>query len=190
MNEYQVHIDNIFDLSDEGFFNLCVKNEKLRFERFDGDVYIMPPTGGATGGINFNLFMAFSEWYKSNRNNYKAFDSSTGFQISEKTVLSPDLAIVNKSKWDKLNENEKTRFLPFTPDFIAEIVSPSDSIHYAEKKIKKWLEYGVKLAWLIIPQKEKVIVYYNDEIKESSKKEFIPGYNVLPNIKFKLEDIL
>lgn len=188
MNEYQVHIDNIFDLSDEEFFNLCVKNEKLRFERFDGDVYIMSPTGSRISQINSKLNFHINKWAFDK--NLVVFDSSGGFQLDKKVVLSPDLAIIKKEKWDSLDNDSKIRFAPITPDFIAEIVSPSDSIHYAEKKIKKWLEYGVKLAWLIIPQEERIIVYFEGNIQEFTANKNVPGYDILPEIEFKLKEIL
>lgn len=43
-------------LTDEQFFELCHKHRDLRFERnAQGDLIIMPPTGGLTGNRNADL---------------------------------------------------------------------------------------------------------------------------------------
>jgi len=48
-------------LSDDDFFEFCQANREWRIERTsDGDIIIMPPTGGETGGRNFDLRSAES----------------------------------------------------------------------------------------------------------------------------------
>jgi Uma2 family endonuclease len=43
-------------LTDEQFFELCHKHRDLKFERnANGDLIIMPPTGGLTGDRNSEL---------------------------------------------------------------------------------------------------------------------------------------
>ena len=49
----------------------------------------MPPTGGTTGQVNFNLTGLFSAWVRSDGTGI-GFDSSTGFRLPNRAVRSPD----------------------------------------------------------------------------------------------------
>ena len=43
-------------MSDDEFFDFCQKHPDLRIERtIEGDLVIMPPTGGETGRRNFTI---------------------------------------------------------------------------------------------------------------------------------------
>ena len=49
VNAFEIKLES-FKLTDEQFYQLCQDNRDLRFERdSNGDMMIMPPTGGATG---------------------------------------------------------------------------------------------------------------------------------------------
>lgn len=55
MNSYTLNLDSI-QLTDEQYFQLCINNRDLRFERnAKGDLIIMPPTGGETGNRNIEI---------------------------------------------------------------------------------------------------------------------------------------
>jgi Uma2 family endonuclease len=47
-------------MSDQEFFEFCQLNPDWRIEQTsEGDIIIMPPTGGETGRRNFNLSVVF-----------------------------------------------------------------------------------------------------------------------------------
>jgi Uma2 family endonuclease len=50
-----------------------------------------------------------------------------------------------------LSDNERERFLPFAPDFLIEILSPSDSLAELDAKMQRWIANGVRVAWRIDP---------------------------------------
>jgi Uma2 family endonuclease len=58
-----------------------------------------------------------------------------------------------------LSVRERERFLPFAPDFLIEILSPSDSLPELEAKMKQWIANGVRLAWRIDPFGGTVAIY-------------------------------
>jgi Uma2 family endonuclease len=50
MNALTVNLKSLIEMTDEQFFQLCQNNRELRFERnANGELIIMPPTGGETG---------------------------------------------------------------------------------------------------------------------------------------------
>ena len=146
-------------LSDDDFFEFCQANQDWRIERTsDGDIIIMPPTGGETGGRNFNLTVAFGNWVKSDGTG-KGFDSSTGFTLPNGAERSPDLAWVRLSRWNALTERQRERFAPLCPDFVVELRSPSDSVAMLQEKMAEYIHNGAELGWLIDPFEKKVYVY-------------------------------
>lgn len=50
-------------LSESQFFSLCQQNPDLKFERsYQGELIIMPPTGGETGRKNATLIARLVMW--------------------------------------------------------------------------------------------------------------------------------
>lgn len=146
-------------LSDEDFFEFCQANQDWRIERTsDGDIIIMPPTGGETGRRNFNLTGMFYAWVKADGSG-KGFDSSTGFTLPNGAERSPDLAWVRLSRWNALTERQRERFAPLCPDFVVELRSPSDSLTALQSKMEEYIQNGAELGWLIDPLEKKVYVY-------------------------------
>lgn len=62
MNIVTVNFKSV-ELTDEQFYQLCTDNRDLRFERSqDGDLVIMPPTGGETGNRNARIVQQLLNW--------------------------------------------------------------------------------------------------------------------------------
>lgn len=76
-----------------------------------------------------------------------------------RTILQPDLYITCGK-----NETDKRRFNG-APDFIIEILSPSNRKHDMFLKLGKYRNAGVREYWIVDPQGKKVMVYRfeNDE---------------------------
>src|SRR5262245_37136908 len=107
-------------LSEEDFFEFCQANREWRIERTsNGDIIITSPTGGETGGRNFDLSVAFGIWVRTDGTG-KGFDSSTGFVLPNGAERSPDLAWVRLSRWNALTDAEREKFPPLCPDFVVE----------------------------------------------------------------------
>jgi len=146
-------------IDDQDFFEFCQANRDLRIERTaDGEVIIMPPTGGETGGRNFNLTVTFGNWVKADGTG-KGFDSSTGFTLPNGADRSPDLAWVKLSRWNALTPEQRQKFPPLCPDFVVELRSASDSLTDLQAKMQEDLDHGAQLGWLIDPLERKVYVY-------------------------------
>jgi Uma2 family endonuclease len=146
-------------LSDDDFFEFCQANRDWRFERTrEGEVIITPPTGGETGGRNFDLTVAFGNWAKAEGKG-KGFDSSTGFKLPNGADRSPDVAWVKLERWHALTDEQRRKFPPLCPDFVVELRSATDSLDKLKDKMQEYLDNGAQLGWLIDPQERKVYIY-------------------------------
>jgi Uma2 family endonuclease len=74
--------NTILKVTPEQFDILCIDNPDLRFEMTeDGDLIVMPPTGGETGKKNVNLILQVGNWNEQT-NLGEVFDSSTGYDFT------------------------------------------------------------------------------------------------------------
>jgi hypothetical protein len=56
MSSFTLTLDPVLHLTEQQFFELCQLNRELKFERStQGELIIMPPTGGETGWRNNSL---------------------------------------------------------------------------------------------------------------------------------------
>jgi len=146
-------------MSDHEFFEFCQLNRDLRIERTrDGDLVIMPPTGGTTGSMNFSLAVLFGAWADTDGTGI-GFDSSTEFSLPNGAKRSPDLAWVRRERWEALTPQEQDEFPPLCPDFVVELRSPTDRMGALQAKMEEYIANGASLGWLIDPIEKKVYVH-------------------------------
>lgn len=126
-----------FKFDDDEFYAFCQENETLRFERdAQGNIFIMPNTGGKTERINSLLTYHFVGWNLTFQRG-QIFDSSTAFKLPNTAVRSPDVAWISNECWDALSEKEQTHFPPLYPDFVLELVSAADDLKVAKSKMQQ-----------------------------------------------------
>jgi Uma2 family endonuclease len=88
-----------------------------------------------------------------------AFDSSTGFLLSNGAERSPDAAWVLETRWDALSRAEQEKLVPLCPDFVLELRSPSDTVAEQEAKMEEYMQCGARLGWLLDPEARRIHVY-------------------------------
>ncbi|MBD2003047.1 MULTISPECIES: Uma2 family endonuclease [Cyanophyceae] len=190
MTALTVNFNPIIKLTDEQFFQLCQVNENLRFERTaTGELIIMSPAGGETGNRNGRLTQQLFNW--ANTNNLGiAFDSSTGFKLPNGADRSPDAAWLKLERWETLTSEQKEKFIPFCPDFVIELLSPSDTLKVAQEKIKEYRNNGTILGLLINRKSKQVEIYrQGQEVEVLQSPTTFSGEKVLPGFVLNLEPI-
>ncbi len=187
VDSIQVNCDSL-KLTDEQFFQLCQDNRDLRFERnSNGDIVIMPPTGGETSNKNSDITYQLYAWNRKTKLGI-TFDSSGGFKLPNGADRSPDASWIPLEKWENLTSEQRQKFLPLCPDFVIELRSPTDSLKTLRNKMKEYLENGTKLGWLINPKAKQVEVYrQGKEVEILDNPTTLSGEDVLPDFVLDLE---
>ena len=177
-------------LSDDEFFRFCQLHRDLRFERTrNGDLIIMPPTGGETGRRNTSLTVQLANWSDTDGTGV-TFDSSTGFRLPLGGDRSPDASWIRRERWDALTAEQRKRFPPLAPDFVIELRSESDTLDDLKAKMSEYIENGVRLGWLLDPSTRIAWVYTGDgKITQVDAPESLSGDPVLPGFVLRLEPI-
>ena len=137
----------------------------------------MTPAGGETGARGLVLSAALYRWAEEDGTGV-AFDSSTGFDLPNGAMRAPDAAWVLRSRLARLSSGEKQRFLPLCPDFVIELLSPSDSRAAARRKMEEYRANGARLGWLIDPARRQVAIYRADgSVEQRSEPDVVLGRN-------------
>jgi Uma2 family endonuclease len=180
MTTYSINFNPIYQLSDEQFYQLCRHNPDLKFERKQsGEIIIMSPTGGETGNRNAEIVGEFVIWNRQKKLG-KVFDSSTCFKLPDGGDRSPDVAWVQQEKWDTLTTEQKEKFPPLAPDFVLELMSPTDSLKETQNKMEEYKASGVKLGWLIERKNRRVEIYRSDrEVEVLQSPTSLSGEDIL-----------
>ena len=189
MNSLILDLQSI-ELTDEQFYQLCINNRDLRIEKnANGDLVIMPPTGGQTGNRNGRLIQQLFNWSDSDGTGI-AFDSSTGFILPNGANRSPDASWIPLTKWDALTNEQKQRFLPLCPDFAVELLSPSDKLEKTQDKMQEYLDNGMVLGWLInLGQKQVEIYCQGNQVEILNAPNSLSGETVLSGFVLDLQPI-
>ena len=190
MNALTISLDSVLEISDEQFFQICQKNSDLRFERSaQGDITIMAPAGSETGMRNSDLNADIVIWNRRKKLGV-TFDSSAGFKLPNGADRSPDSSWILKERWEALTPEQRSRFAPICPDFVMELMSPSDSLKTTQAKMQEYQENGARLGWLINRKDRQVEVYRIGQPVEILKSPTtLSGEDVLPDFVLDLAAI-
>jgi len=142
----------------EQFDCLSQANPELRLELTkEGELIVMPPTGGESGKKSGHLFARVWNWNDRTRLG-DAFDSSTGYDFIALGggKMSPDISWIEKSRLEGV---DIVGFIPVVPDFVIELCSVTDRLIDLRNKMLEYRRLGVKLGLLVNPQEGQLEIY-------------------------------
>ena len=146
-------------LSDEEFYQFCADNRDWRIERdAKHQIFFIPPTNSETGKSNNELSRQLANWNVETGLG-ETFDSSAGFTLATGAMLSPDASWIARARWAALGPDDRRGFARICPDFVVELLSPTDRLTDTMRKMEHWLEAGARLGWLIAPATESVYIF-------------------------------
>ena len=146
-------------LSDEELMAFSEANKPCKVERLaSGEILVMTPSGYKNNLREAYVVHELFAWAEADGRG-EVFSSNAGFNLPDGSTLSPDAGWVDSKRVAALTDNERERFLPFAPDFLIEILSPSDSLTTLDAKMEQWIANGVHLGWRIDPFARTVAVF-------------------------------
>ena len=185
-----VHLARIIKVTAAEFRKVCRDNPDWRFElTAEGDLLIMPPTGGETGARSGRVTAQLILWADRDGSGV-VFDSSTGFELPNEAIRSPDAAWVARTRLAQLTRSQKQKFIPLAPDFVVEIKSQTDSMRVLQAKMREFVATGTRLGWLIDPQERTVYVYRpHATVRRVDGPATLAGEPVLPGFTLDLRPV-
>lgn len=185
-----LNLNSLIQLTDDAFYELCRSNPDVLFERTaKGELVVVSPTGGETGDKNDEISYQLRAWNKQTGLG-KSFNASTGFRLPNGADRSPDAAWVKLERWQSLTPQQRRRFPPLAPDFVVELLSPSDNLETVQVKMQEYRENGVRLGWLIDPDNRQVEIYrLGQAVEVQASPPSLSGEDVLPGFVLDLSEI-
>ncbi len=176
---------------DEYYYAFCMANPDVHFERSaKGEITIVPPAGGESDYRSVEIAGPLWSWAKRDGRG-KAFGSSIEFLLPNGAALSPDAAWVSNEKLSHLTKEQRRKFPPVRPEFVVEVMSPSDRLKTAKNKMTAWMAAGVELGWLVDADHETVYVYRAGQAEPERLKGIttLMGDGPLAGFKINLTDV-
>jgi Uma2 family endonuclease len=177
-------------MDDDEFFDFCQRFDNERVEQTaDGEIIIMPPTGFETSNRNAEIVTQLRIWAKKDGSGLVT-ESNGEYVLPNGAKRAPDAAWILKSRVEKISKKRREKFLPLCPDFVVELMSPSDRLKDVQEKMREYIENGARLGWLINPKEKEVHIYRpNAETEILKNPQTVSGENALPGFELDLTEI-
>ena len=174
-------------MTDDEFFSFCAQNKELQIER-DADyrIIVMEPAGVYGASYETKLLTQVSKWHES-LNKGLVVSPSGGYYLSNGAMRAADASWISDERIKNFSKAERNKFIHACPEFVIELMSPSDRLINAKKKMEEWISNGCLLGFLIYRDEQKVFIYKpNREVIEKPFTEKISGEDVLPGFELDL----
>jgi Uma2 family endonuclease len=140
----------------------------------------MAPEGSDTGMRSIEFGADLVIWNRRKKLGV-AFGSSAGFILPNGAMRSPDVSWIAKERWEALTPEQQSRFAPICPDFVIELMSPSDSLVLTQAKMQEYQDNGARLGWLINRKDKQVEIYrIGQPVEVLDFPKTLSGEEVLP----------
>jgi Uma2 family endonuclease len=107
-------------------------------------------------------------------------------QSSEYGARGPDLCFYHRGR---VPRDLTTAVGEEPPDFVIELLSPSDRAGEVQRKVVDWLRAGVQLLWYVDPDSGITTVYHAGRITSVGPDEDLDGADVLPGFRLRLRSV-
>jgi Uma2 family endonuclease len=157
-------------LSDDQYFELCAANPSIRFERTaQGEIVIVPPAGFESDYRCARVVSQLTDWAERHGRG-KVSGPTVEFFLPTGAALSPDAAWTSNERIRSVSKEQLKRFPHLCPEFVVEVLSPSDRLNAAKNKMAEWMRGGAELAWLIDGDHRTVYIYSSGSTQPEIKR--------------------
>ena len=161
------------------------ENRDRLFELVNGEIVEKMPTE-EHGIIVLNIGTEIRILLKANPIGRVGVEIRHGSPEDRYNDRIPDISFTADTTTSVVTQGAVPRF----PDLAVEVKSPDDSYRQMREKAAYYLANGVKLVWLVYPEKRLIEVYRADgEIQILDEDDTLEGGNVLPGFSMTVSSI-
>lgn len=132
--------------------------ENVRAELIEGElIYNQSAPSRIHQTILGELLLKIGTYLKEKNISCRAYPIPFAVKLNQKTIVEPDISVICDP--NKLTD----RGCDGAPDWIIEIVSPSNSSHDYIRKLQLYADANVREYWIVDPIKESIFVYYLEQ---------------------------
>lgn len=133
--------------------------ENIHAEVFDGQIFYMSSPSQEHQTISMELSTILNMYIKNKQGACRVFHAPFDVKLNDNplTIVQPDLMVIcDKNKLDGKRCNG-------APDFIIEIVSPTNASDDYIKKLYYYKNAGVREYWIVDPRRKIITVNYFEQ---------------------------
>ncbi|MGB1285335.1 MAG: Uma2 family endonuclease [Aggregatilineales bacterium] len=168
------------------------------FELINGEKIIMPAQISRSGITAGNLYFHLRSYLNTQKQSLGMTFIETPFVITYeqsswvRDSRTPDVMFYSAAKMQAVQEDPDWQAKPMVgaADFVAEVISPTDTHIKVNEKCLRYLEDGVSLLWIIVPDTKTVTVYTaeppNNPAIYTKPDDTLPGNLILPDFSLSL----
>lgn len=162
---------------------LAAMPNRKDFELVDGQL-VERHMGNKSNWVGTNLAKLLGI-YVDKHNLGWIFTSEAGYRLDPNrpnTLRKPDVSFVRFGRLP--NEEPADAYDNLAPDWAIEVVSPGDTVLELEEKIDEYLSAGVRLVWVINPERKVVKVHVQGRPTEEYRSgDELTGGDVMPGFR-------
>ena len=167
---------------------LNMPEDGYRYELVRGVLKKMAPVGHTGGYYELLISSKLFEFVKANGLG-RSYSSDTGFLLERDPdyVLAPDASFVRQERVEEVGDARG--YFPGAPDFVAEVISPSDRLTDVYDKVDEWLNAGTLMVVVVNPRDRTASVHTLDAVVTLSEGDTLDGGDVVPGWRLPVADI-
>ena len=180
----------------DAFLELSKRFPELKMERSEsGEVTIMSPIKSASAENEGHFFGYVYAWNLKDRTG-RVYSPSGGFILNGQQMRCSDTAWVSNERLAPFlaDPDHRQKFVEAVPDFVVEVKSDTDRLPKLKQKMRQvWMANGVRLAWLVDTEEERVYIHRagarETEVVTDFAESELSGEDVLPDFVFPLVEL-
>ncbi len=165
------------------------EDETRGCELIEGEIVRIAPPGGIHGVVTLEVSSRLASYVRQN-NLGVVVAAETGFFIARKpdVVFAPDGAFIRRRRVETLGIPKA--YFTEAPALVIEVMSPGDTVSEVALKMRRWMDAGVELAWVVDPAGRTVTVYRSiDDIRVLTEKDMLSGEDVVPGFECPIAEL-
>ncbi len=159
-----------------------------RVELVRGHVVVREPPGPYHSVVALRLGRALDEFVQPRQLGIVGVEAGFKTASNPDTVRGPDVWFASNAR---MGGEIPRSFAGFTPELVAEVMSPNDRRGEVMSKVGDWLGGGASLVWVIDPDRRIAQVFRSDgSLSLVNPDGALGGENVLPGFSCELRTLL
>ena len=160
------------------------------WELIKGELAAVNPTSYRSARVTARILRLLDEYAETHQlGDVVGPDAGFGIFPDENTLVAPDVGFIASHRIPPAADQE--HFARLAPDLVVEVMSPSDRMTDALRKINLYLEAGVAVVWLVEPGPRTISIFRPDQTpRRLAGDEIIAAEPVLPGFQMKVDDLL
>ncbi len=142
----------------DALLDLPEREDGKHYELSDGELILVGIPGALHELIKTTVYEILTD-YRLSTMSGRAF-SATGFALRPDTGRIPDVSWMTLEHARQIRRDNKAITIP--PDIAIEIISDSERLREAERKLRDYLEAGVEV-WQLFPATQSVILWTGNQ---------------------------